>query len=81
MMRCFLYMAFMTLAHASDGVILLHGLARSAGSMGRLETRLADAGHVVVNVDYPSRTAGIEQLSEEVIPAALANPRLRSSSV
>jgi pimeloyl-ACP methyl ester carboxylesterase len=74
-------MMFMTLAHTAagaDGVILLHGLARSAGSMGRLEARLGDAGHVVVNVDYPSRTAGIEQLSEEVISAALADPRLRS---
>jgi hypothetical protein len=77
-MRCLLYMAFMTLAHASDGVILLHGLARSAGSMSELEARLADAGHVVVNVDYPSRTAGIEQLSEQVISSALADPRLRS---
>jgi pimeloyl-ACP methyl ester carboxylesterase len=68
----------MTFAHASDGVILLHGLARSAGSMSKLEARLADAGHVVVNVDYPSRTAGIGKLSEEVISAALADPRLRS---
>lgn len=71
-------MAFMTLAHASDSVILLHGLARSSGSMRKLEARLADAGHVVVNVDYPSRTTGIEQLSEEVISSALADPRLRS---
>ena len=81
MMRWFLYMAFMSLAHAAsgaDGVILLHGLARSSGSMGGLEARLADAGHVVVNVDYPSRSAGIGQLSEEVISAALADPRLRS---
>lgn len=46
--------------------------------MGRLEARLADAGHVVVNVDYPSRTAAIEQLSAEVISAALADPRLQS---
>lgn len=76
-MRCLLYMAFMTLAHASDGVILLHGLARSAGSMTKLESRLADSGYVVVNVDYPSRTAGIAQLSEEVISAALADERLR----
>jgi pimeloyl-ACP methyl ester carboxylesterase len=79
--RCLLYMAFMTLAHTAsgaDGVILLHGLARSAGSMAELESRLADAGYVVVNVDYPSRTAGIKQLSEEVISAALADPRLKS---
>lgn len=71
----------MTLANASagaDGVILLHGLARSAVSMGKLETRLADAGYVVVNIDYPSRTAGIGKLSEEVINTALADPRLRS---
>lgn len=81
MIRHFLYMAFMSLAHAAagtDGVILLHGLARSAGSMGRLEAALVRNGHVVVNVGYPSRTAGIERLSEEVIPAALDDPRLRS---
>jgi hypothetical protein len=45
--------------------------------MGRLESRLADAGYVVVNVDYPSRTAAIGQLSKEAVSAALANPRLR----
>jgi len=81
MMRRFLYMAFMTIAHTAagaDGVILLHGLARSAGSMGKLESELTRAGYVVVNVDYPSRNAGIEPLSEEVISAALADPRLQS---
>jgi pimeloyl-ACP methyl ester carboxylesterase len=46
--------------------------------MGRLESALTRAGHVVVNVGYPSRTAGIERLSDEVIPAALADPRLQS---
>jgi pimeloyl-ACP methyl ester carboxylesterase len=46
--------------------------------MGRLESELTRAGHVVVNIGYPSRSAGIERLSEEVIPAALADPRLQS---
>jgi len=71
---------FMSLAHAAagaDGVILLHGLARNSGSMRRLESDLTRAGHVVVNIGYPSRTAGIGQLSEEVIPVALADARLR----
>jgi pimeloyl-ACP methyl ester carboxylesterase len=77
MTRCFFYMAFMTHAHAAEGVVLLHGLARSAGSMGRLESGLSRAGYVVVNIGYRSRSAGIGQLGEQVISAALADPRLR----
>lgn len=79
MIRFIFYMAFMMLADvaaAADGVILLHGLARSAGSMGKLESGLSRAGYVVVNVDYASRSAGVGQLGEDVIPAALADPRL-----
>jgi len=80
-MRCLFYTIFMTFAQAlaaPEGVILLHGLARTADSMGKLESELVRAGYIVVNVDYHSRTAGIDQLSEKVISAALADPRLRS---
>lgn len=50
--------------YSSECVILLHGLARSAGSMEKLENILQTKGYAVVNVDYPSRKKKIEELSE-----------------
>ena len=40
---------------APECVVLLHGLARTAASMARLEEALTDAGFAVANIDYPSR--------------------------
>jgi len=40
--------------------------------MHKLETGLKNAGYHTVNIDYPSTTASIETLSEQVIPAALS---------
>jgi triacylglycerol lipase len=65
-----------TTLHASEGVILLHGLCRSDKSMQKMEGRLTDAGFIVLNVDYPSRTAPIETLSEAAIGEALQDARL-----
>lgn len=59
---------------AGDGVILLHGLARTNASMQRMEAALQQAGYVVANVDYPSRTLTIERLSDEAITRGLAAP-------
>ncbi len=64
-------------AVAAEGVILLHGLARSPRSLGRLETELTRAGYIVVNLGYPSRSAGIAQLGDAAIAAAIADPRLQ----
>lgn len=61
----------------AEGVILLHGLARTAASMRPLEKALTAAGYVVLNVDYRSRTQAIEPLSAEAIGAALKDERLR----
>jgi triacylglycerol lipase len=63
-------------ALASEGVILLHGLCRTDQSMVKMAARLEQEGFVVVNVDYPSRTAAIETLASEVIGAALRDPKL-----
>ena len=63
-------------AYASEGVILLHGLCRTDQSMAKMATRLEQEGFVVVNVDYPSRTAAIETLASEVIGTALRDPKL-----
>lgn len=61
---------------AAEGVILLHGLARTDRSMGVMAAELAAEGFVVVNVDYPSREATVEDLAAAVIAPALADPRL-----
>jgi triacylglycerol lipase len=67
-------------AEAGDGVVLLHGLCRSDKSMDAMAEALAAEGYSVVNVDYPSRSATIEDLAATVIPAALGDPRLAGAS-
>lgn len=52
-------------------VILLHGLARSDGSMHKMEGALQDAGFSTVNIGYPSREYPIETLAEMAIEPAL----------
>lgn len=52
-------------------VILLHGLARTSTSMNKLGKRLIRAGYAVVNYDYPSRHATVEELAESAISSAL----------
>ncbi len=52
-------------------VILLHGLARTSVSMNKLEKRLQQHGYKVINYDYPSRKATVEELSELAIMDAL----------
>jgi len=64
-------------AGATEGVVLLHGLARSPRSLDKLETKLTRAGFAVVNLGYPSRSAPIASLADEAIASALADPRLQ----
>ncbi len=54
-------------------VILLHGLCRTSRSMVPMERALSTNGYHVLNVDYPSRTAAIEKLSEDAIGRAVAD--------
>lgn len=60
---------FMILAFPAAGesarecVVLLHGLARTAGSMDELERKLQEAGYTVANISYPSRDYPVEVLS------------------
>ncbi len=58
-------------AGAQECVILLHGLARSEASMGKLEAVLSREGFAVQNVDYPSTTDVIENLAQKSIPPAI----------
>ena len=57
-------------ARAQDCVVLLHGLARSDGSMEEMAEGLREAGFLVVNHDYPSTDYPIEELSRSVIREA-----------
>lgn len=76
----FLLVVLVSSAFSSEGVILLHGLCRTSASMEKMKSALTEAGYSVVNVDYPSRTASIEQLSETVVSSALMNPSLSECS-
>lgn len=60
----------------NEGVILLHGLCRTSASMDRMQAVLSDAGYIIKNIDYPSRTANIKQLAETVIGSALLSTQL-----
>jgi len=72
-MKIFL-MLFLSLSSVyvqSSCVVLLHGLARTDGSMKKLEKRLSRSGFQVVNLGYPSREYNIEALAKKAISPAL----------
>ena len=75
-----LSLAMITTASAAEGVILLHGLARTSQSLTKLEAALTAEGYTVLNVNYPSRTAGISNLSQRAISTALSDPRISACS-
>lgn len=58
-----------------EGVILLHGLARTRRSMRSMAVFLEQRGYIVVNVNYPSRRDSIETLARTAIPPAMATMR------
>lgn len=60
---------------SSDCVVLLHGLARTAKSMTKIEAALKARGLSVVNVDYPSRALPIESLSHLAVERGLVECR------
>ena len=64
---------FSSVAESAECVILLHGLARTADSMEKLETSLSKEGYSVVNVDYPSRKHSVEELAVLSIEQGLEN--------
>jgi len=47
------------------GVVLLHGLARSASSMKKMEKALQAAGYRTLNIDYPSTKHPVEILCQD----------------
>jgi len=58
-------------AFASDCVVLLHGLARTANSMEKMELGLSAAGFQTANIAYPSRKKTVEQLANIAVPEGL----------
>jgi pimeloyl-ACP methyl ester carboxylesterase len=52
-----------------DGVVLLHGISRTARSFRKMETALAGAGLVTLNLDYASRRKPLAGLAEDIRPA------------
>lgn len=79
---CFLLVSFLLTLSAipvlatdssdRECVIVLHGLGRSAFSMGAIEDALSGAGYCVWNSGYPSRAADIEWLAASAINDGLA---------
>ena len=56
---------------AADCVVLLHGLARTSGSMDKMQQALNGAGFETANISYPSREKAIAELASIAIPAGL----------
>lgn len=55
----------------TEPVVLLHGLARQASSMNRMESALQQAGYTVCNIAYPSRRHDVQTLAQEYVVATL----------
>jgi len=57
---------------AKECVILLHGLARTEGSLDKVQEKLIAAGYNTVNQGYPSTKHKIEKLANDAITEALS---------
>ena len=51
---------------SADGVVLLHGLGRTARSMRPIERHFAGAGLRTLRIDYPSRSLALEPIVAKV---------------
>ncbi len=65
---------------ASECVILLHGLARTASSMNKMEARFLQENFTVANIDYPSRKHTIDKLATLAIEQGLEICKAQSAS-
>jgi pimeloyl-ACP methyl ester carboxylesterase len=52
-----------------DGVVLLHGISRTARSFRKMQAALEDAGFTTLNLDYASRRKALEALAEDIHPS------------
>jgi len=69
-----------SVAGATEGVVLLHGLCRTTKSMEKMEAALSATGFVVENIGYDSRHHSIAALSEQVMSDVASRARLRECS-
>ena len=76
----FVLMLSGSLASAADCVILLHGLARTATSMNKMQRALVEEGFETANIAYPSRRYTIEELAEMAISDGLKACRSNGST-
>ncbi len=53
----------------AGGVVLLHGIARSARSRRRMQVALETAGFATLNLDYQSRAKSLQALVADISPA------------
>ena len=51
-----------------DGVVLLHGIARTSASMRPMQRVLEAAGYAVLNLDYRSRHLPLDALADAIHP-------------
>ncbi|GLR89853.1 hypothetical protein GCM10007857_65670 [Bradyrhizobium iriomotense] len=52
-----------------DGVVLLHGISRTARSFHKMELAIGRAGYAILNLDYASRRKPLQELAEDIHPA------------
>jgi pimeloyl-ACP methyl ester carboxylesterase len=53
---------------AQDGVVLLHGIGRTARSLRSMQTAVEASDFAALNLRYPSRQKPLEALAEEIHP-------------
>lgn len=52
-----------------DGVVLLHGISRTARSCLKMQTAIEGCGFATLNLDYASRSKSLEALAQDIDPA------------
>jgi pimeloyl-ACP methyl ester carboxylesterase len=52
-----------------EGVVLLHGIGRTARSFRKMQLAIEDAGFATLNLGYASRRHALEALAEQIDPA------------
>lgn len=52
-----------------DGVVLLHGISRTARSFRKMQVAIERDGYATLNLDYASRSKALEALAEDIHPA------------
>ena len=52
-----------------DGIVLLHGISRTARSFRKMQAALEGGGFAPLNQDYASRRKALEALAEDIHPS------------